>query len=408
MSVLCIFAALVLVWLLRAVFVPELRLNEPARGGHRLLGHTNAVGTDIGHQTDSPRLAQINAFIKLLHHLHGLGSGKIQLSAGFLLQAGSGERRLRPLELFAQFTLRYSKAGVQNTLLGGFCLRFVADNGLFAVQQHQLRIAADLASLLGRRFEFGGNIPIFLRDESLDLPLPVHDQTGGYALHTAGRQSLLDLSPKQRADLVAHQTIQCAPRLLRVHPIHINGPGMADRILHGLFGNFMEFDAALLRRINIQHIGQMPGNGLSLAVRVGCEINHVRALGFLADARQNIAPAPNGDILHGKVVAGVYTDLRFRQVADVPLRGFDLIAFPQKFFDGLCLGRRFHDHQFLAVLRCCHSRPPYSFGAKTVKKVFPASRCISPVISIMLRLASSSPASVCSSCESCSTVRGCT
>ncbi len=183
---------------------------------------------------------------------------------------------------------------------------------------------------------------------------------------------------------------------------------MADGVLHGLFGDLMKLDAAFLRCINIQHIGQMPGNGLSLAVRVGREVNDIRALGFLANAGQNIAPSPNGDILHGKVVAGVYADLRFGQIADVPLRGLDLIALSQKFFDGLRLGRRFHDHQFLAVLRCCHSRPPYSFGAKTAKKVFPASRRISPVISIMLRLTSRSPVSVRSSCESCSTVKGCT
>ena len=152
--------------------------------------------------------------------------------------------------------------------------------------------------------------------------------------------------------------------------------GMADRVLHGLFGDFVKLDAALLRRIDVQHIGQMPGNGFSFAVRVGCEINNVRSLGFFADARQNIAPAPNGDIFHGKVVAGVYADLRFGQIAHMALRGLHLIALPQKFFDGLCLGRRFHNHQFLALaaLRCFHSRPPYSFGAKTAKKVFPASR----------------------------------
>ena len=51
------------------------------------------------------RLAKVNAFVKLLHYLHGLGGGKIQLSAGLLLQAGGGERRLGPLELFAQFAL---------------------------------------------------------------------------------------------------------------------------------------------------------------------------------------------------------------------------------------------------------------------------------------------------------------
>ena len=105
MSVLRILAALVLVGLLRAVFVPKLRLDKPAGGGHRLLGHTDAVGTDVGHQTDGSRLAKVNAFVKLLHYLHGLGGGKIQLSAGLLLQAGGGERRLGPLELFAQFAL---------------------------------------------------------------------------------------------------------------------------------------------------------------------------------------------------------------------------------------------------------------------------------------------------------------
>ena len=72
--VLRIFPALILIGLLRAVFISELRLDKAPGGGHCFFGHADAVGTDVGHQTDGSRLAEVDAFVKLLHHLHGLGS----------------------------------------------------------------------------------------------------------------------------------------------------------------------------------------------------------------------------------------------------------------------------------------------------------------------------------------------
>ena len=54
------------------------------------------------------------------------------------------------------------------------------------------------------------------------------------------------------------------------------------------------------------------------------------ALGFLADALKHFAASADGDIFRLKVMLHVYAELRLGQIADVSLRGFDLITSSQK------------------------------------------------------------------------------
>ena len=86
-GVLRILAALVLVGYFGAVPLAVLVADEAARRLDRLGGYAHAVGTDVGDQAHGARLAQVDALIELLHHLHGFGGGEVELAAGFLLQA---------------------------------------------------------------------------------------------------------------------------------------------------------------------------------------------------------------------------------------------------------------------------------------------------------------------------------
>ena len=112
---------------------------------------------------------------------------------------------------------------------------------------------------------------------------------------------------------------------------------MLQRVLDRLLGNFVELDAAGLGGVQIERMGQMPGNGLSLAVRVGCEIDAGCIFGFLFDAGQNVAPAADGDVFHFKIMVRVHTQLRFGQIAHMALRGLHVIALAQEFLNRLGL-----------------------------------------------------------------------
>ena len=56
---------------------------------------------------------------------------------------------------------------------------------------------------------------------------PVVDDPDGHALHTACRQAPADFPPEERAELIAHQTVQHAAGLLGVEEVFVNGAGWA-------------------------------------------------------------------------------------------------------------------------------------------------------------------------------------
>ena len=61
--------------------------------------------------------------------------------------------------------------------------------------------------------------PVLARHERGDLVLALADHAQRGTLHPAGRQPRTHLLPQQRREIEAHQKIQCAARLLRVHQV---------------------------------------------------------------------------------------------------------------------------------------------------------------------------------------------
>ena len=116
-----------------------------------------------------------------------------------------------------------------------------------------------------------------------------------------------------------------------------------------LFGNLVEGHSLCFLVREIQQFLQVPGYGLAFAVRVGREIDDG---GLLAGGLQFVNQFLlflDRDVLRRKAVFDIHAKLTLGQVTQMPHRGGHAIIAAQIFFNGFCLGRRFHNHQFLCL-----------------------------------------------------------
>ncbi len=125
---------------------------------------------------------------------------------------------------------------------------------------------------LGHDAEIGG------RAESDDLAFALHEQPHGHALHAARRERRPHLLPEHGRELEAHEAVEDATGLLGIHEVHVHRAGFLDRFEDGPFGDFVEDDAFRLIDRETQHFGQVPCDGLSFAVFIGCEPYGLRLL----------------------------------------------------------------------------------------------------------------------------------
>ena len=126
--------------------------------------------------------------------------------------------------------------------------------------------------------EDAGDLPVFLGDEGFDFTFALDDQADGHALHTAGAQAPGDLPPQQRADLIADDAVEDAPRLLGIDAIDVDLVRVLEGLLDLGLGDGVKDDAAGLFVGDVQRLLEVPGDGFSFAVQVGREVD---AIGFL-------------------------------------------------------------------------------------------------------------------------------
>ena len=193
--------------------------------------------------------------------------------------------------------------------------------------------------------------PVLLGDEGLDVGLPLAHHPGGHGLDPPGGKTPADLLPQQGGDLIAHDAVQHPARLLGVHQIHIDGPGVGDGVVDHLLGDLVEGHPVGLVVRDAQHLLQVPGDGLALPVGVGGEEHFLALLGGFFQLVNELFLALDGLVVQFKAVLHVHAQLALGQVAHVAHGGLHLIARAQIFADGLGLRRRLDDHQ----IRFCHS-----------------------------------------------------
>ena len=88
----------------------------------------------------------------------------------------------------------------------------------------------------------------------------------------------------------------------------------------------------------------MPGDGFSLAVRVGGQIDFPALLGRLFQIGDDILLPLDGLVVGHKALFNVYTDLALGQVPHMPHGRLYLIAGTKIFSNRLRLGRRLYNY----------------------------------------------------------------
>ena len=156
------------------------------------------------------------------------------------------------------------------------------------------------ASNAGGLDEIRVNRPIFFLLERLDFAFTLNDETQCNRLHPAGGQTTPNLVPEQRRNLIAHQPIENAPGLLRIHEILVDVTRMLESFTDGTLRDLVKSDAAnALRFIALlfflfllpvgfaQFFRQVGSDGFSFAIRIGREIDGIHP------ERQLLQPGDN-------------------------------------------------------------------------------------------------------------------
>ena len=221
------------------ILVSVVLCDELFRHGLRLRRHPGGVRTQIGDDAYRSVSLDIDSLIELLGQPHGFLRGKVENLAGLLLQGGRGKRKRRFFYPLALLHLAYDKLRPLK----------LADNPLQLFSGRNRRLFALRSIILCHQRLFlsgyGENPiqgPVFLRNKIVDFLFPVTDDAQRHGLHPARTQASFDLRPQKRGDPISHHTVQHTPGLLGIHEIHIDLPGVLERILYRIFGNLIKGD----------------------------------------------------------------------------------------------------------------------------------------------------------------------
>ena len=282
----------------RIIFLAVAPADERRGGGRGFVRQSHRVGTHIGNQAGRPDPFHIDALVKLLRNAHRAARGHVQLARRFLLKRRGNKRRrhrflfLPALNAANRKLVACNGSSHRHCLLLGFELRLsvlpaVVTGGKFAaLRSHQLRV----------------DRPVFLRHKGADLLLPVNHKAGRNRLHAPSGQPALDLAPKKRRQAVTHNAVQDPARLLRVNQVNINIARVVNPIADGIFRNLIEGYTLGIGIFQLKQFFDVPGNGLPLAVRVGCEKYEIARLRRLAQLGNQLVLALDWDVFGRKIV----------------------------------------------------------------------------------------------------------
>ena len=201
------------------------------------------------------------------------------------------------------------------------------------------------------------DVPVGRATERHPLALALDHDARRDGLHTASREALTHLAPQHRRDLVPIEAVEDAARLLSVHQPGVQLAGLVDSTDDRLFGDLVEHHATD-RHLGLEHLEQVPGDGLPLAVLISGQQELVGVLEQTLQLGHLLALAGVDDVVRVEPVVHVDGEPAVRtllhvsrkltgvgQITDVSHAGVDVIALAQEVADLLGLGRRLDDDQ---------------------------------------------------------------
>ena len=322
----------------------------------RLGAQVHRVGSHVGDQADHALVAERDAFVQALRDLHRAAGGEAELARGLLLQRRGRERRRGPALALLRLDVGHHQATLRGLLeraARGFRVGFIGEVELFELLAAQAQQARAEALVRMRAVGFDG--PVFARLERLDFLFALDDHAQRGRLHAAGREPALHLAPEHRRQVEADQVIERAARLLRVHEVHRQCARMRDRILDRARRDFGEHHAvqraALEQAARAQDLGDVPGDRLAFAVKVGREVEGFGLGSGLRDRVDMLLVAFDDLVVHREAARRVDRALLRHEVAHVAVGRQHVEVLAEVLVDRLRLGRRFDDQEVLG--HCC-------------------------------------------------------
>ena len=123
-------------------------------------------------------------------------------------------------------------------------------------------------------------------------------------MNTTGTQTTINLAPENRRNFVAVKSVDNAAGLLSLNQVFVDVARVAQCGLNCLFGDFVKHHS-LHRNLWLEHLQKVPGNGLTLTVFIGGEIELIRVLQGCLEVAHGLALAGRNGIHRLEVVLDV-------------------------------------------------------------------------------------------------------
>ncbi len=186
-------------------------------------------------------------------------------------------------------------------------------------------------------FQQGGEVPVLLGDERrISASRSQMIRTATDWTRPAERPRFT-LSQRIGTDLIADETVEDPPGLLRLVPVEVEITGMGDRVEDRLAGEVVEEDAPD-RFFLADLFGDVPGDGLPFAVRVRGEEDLLRPGRRLLEFGDHLLLAVHDQVGGFESLFRIDSEVVFRKVLDVTDGGPDIILRAEVFADGFHLG----------------------------------------------------------------------
>ena len=275
-----------------------------------------------------------SCFVERLCDAHRDGNGESQLACGFLLECGSCEWRCR-----------CACHGFLHDLLhleGSVSARFKEVRGTLLVGEARVQLRFRQCGVLGGGEKGGGHSIVRSGVERIDFSFSFHDESHCHALYASCGEARSHFAPEHRGEFETHESVEHAARLLRIDEMEVNVTRVFDGVLDGRFGDFVEHDTFSFLRVESQHLGEVPRDGFSFAVLIGCEPDGLCLFCLGAQFAHHVLFVGGNLILWFKSFQ-VHPEIFLFQVSDVSVAGHHFEVTSEELLNGLRFRGRLHD-----------------------------------------------------------------